>query len=103
LAKLQRKLHAHLSSQTAGESHNGNISLAKAAGNVQVDLINTGAGQSHERGHDQNIMDVNADGAVYRRSASERFTGRNFRSGGTEPAGEKLNYIAWHGGNSRIA
>jgi hypothetical protein len=55
----------------------GNVSLAKARWNDQVDLIKTGAGESCEYRFDGDIIDVKADLICRWRRTGERLSGRD--------------------------
>jgi len=81
----------------------GNVSLAKARWNDQVDLIKTGAGQSDEFRFDGDIFDVKAEGVVNWRCTRERLSSRDCGSGGSEPDSEKFNDVAGLCGHRGIA
>ena len=90
----QRKQNALLGFETSGNRYDRNIAGAQAARHVQIDLINTGARQSHESRQHEDVIDVEADRVVHRSRARKRSSRRNKRSGGPEPETEKFNIIA---------
>jgi hypothetical protein len=70
---------------TANPSLNGNVSLAEAGWNDQVDLIKTGARHPHEERGYEHVIEVKVERIGYRRGANKRFSGLDYGSRRPEP------------------
>src|SRR5215472_15424753 len=92
-----------LGTHTANFGMNGNLAFSKARRDGHIDLIQTGARQSDEAGCDLNMIDVEAELAIDRRSPGEALAGRDSRSGRAKTDTIKLHRIAGLSGDGAIA
>jgi hypothetical protein len=81
----------------------GNVSLAKARWNDQVDLIKTGAGESGEYRFDGDIIDVKADLVDRWRRTVEGLSGRDGGIGRPKPDTVEFHGVACLRGHRGIA
>src|SRR5579864_687522 len=100
---LQGKENLGLGLHAADDRFDGNFSLAKASRNDQLNVVETGARQSHELRLHIHVVDVEIEAACDGRGPGELLSSGYKWLGGTEADAEQFDGIALLRGARRVA